>query len=154
MRVLSIERIDVGEIRVEALVRVAESALKTSSFPGLSARAFALLPGLGRHSCDNDAGVDLRRELADTETAHLLEHVAFELMALSGSPRSLHGVTRWDFAREGRGIYHVELDYDDDLAAIGALKVAAEVVEWLVSEQGAAPDIDAEVARLAGLRRS
>lgn len=154
MSVLSIERIDVGETRVEALVRVAEPALKTSTFPGLSARAFAALPGLVRHSCHNDAGVDLRRELADTETAHLLEHVAFELMALSGSPRTLRGKTRWDFARDGRGTYHVELDYDDDLVAIGALKAAAEVVEWLVSGEGAAPDIDAEVARLAGLRRS
>ncbi len=81
-----------------------------------------MLPGLARHTCDNDEGVDFLRELRDTETAHLLEHVATELAALSGSPRSLRAETSWDFARDGRGVFRLRFDYDDDLVVLGALR--------------------------------
>ena len=47
------------------------------------------------------------RSSPDTETPHLLEHIAEELMALSGSPRWLKGETAWDFGRDGRGVFRV-----------------------------------------------
>lgn len=131
-----------------------QSYLRTSRSRDLPERAVTLLPGLRRHSCDNDGELDFVRELRDTESAHLLEHVACELMALSGSPRSLRGRTSWDFARDGRGVFRVTLEFDDDLVAMGALDEAVRIVEWLLSsgERGADPDVDAAVARLARLR--
>lgn len=152
MSVLRIERVDVDAGRVGATVRVARGLESTSVSHGLAARAFELLPGLARHSCRNEDGLDLRRELAHTQTAHLLEHVACELMALSGSPRSLRAETRWDFARDGRGVYRVALAYDDDLVAVGALSAAAHVVEWLMIAEGEAPDVEALVERLVQVR--
>lgn len=158
MPVLAIERIEVAERHLEALVRVGDPQfMRTSAIPGLAQRALALLPGLARHTCENDDGRNALREFGDTETPHLLEHLACELMASSGSPRSLRGETAWDFGRDGRGVFRVRLDFDDDLVAVGALREAAVIVDWLFGESGesglAQPDITAAVERLRALRQ-
>lgn len=154
MVALSIEKIEVGRNRVEARVRVLDpTLLRTSSERGLSQRARELLPGLVRHSCENSQGRDFLTELRDTETPHLLEHVAAELMALSGSPRTLKGETVWDFARDGRGVFSVRLAYDDDLVAVGALREALAIVEWLFApDSQARPDVNETTERLRALR--
>ncbi len=155
MPVLSIERIEVATGHLEALVRVGDpSLMRTSAAPGLPDAAVKLLPGLVRHTCENDAGKDFVREIADTETPHLLEHIAAELMASSGSPRSLKAHTAWDFARDGHGVFRVRLGFDDDLVALGALREGAGVVEWLMGDRtGDAPDVAGAVERLRALRK-
>lgn len=149
MKALAIERVEVNKRQVEAVVRVLDpSFMRTGAFPGVAQRAGRILPGLRRHSCDNDKGHDALREFADTETPHLLEHVAAELMALAGSSRSLRGETVWNFGRDGVGVFHVRLRYDCDLVAVGALREAVRIVEWLVDPQVEEPDVDAAVGRL------
>lgn len=158
MNVLSFDRISVDPERVEAIVRVYDSAhSRTSSVLGLAERALELLPGLRRHTCENGSAHGIAAELADTETPHLLEHVAFELMALSGSPRTLRGETAWDFSADGVGVYRVRLAYDNDLVALGALRSAAEVVGWLFEGNASGtriepPDVDALAHALRDLR--
>lgn len=94
------------------------------------------------------------REFADTETPHLLEHVAAELMALAGSSRTLRGETVWNFKRDGQGVFRVRLRYDDDLVALGALKEAHAIVEWLLDpEHAAEPDMEAAIAGLVAVRK-
>jgi hypothetical protein len=149
---LALERIEVTETRVIALVRVASDApLRTSAVPGLGAAAIALLPGLVRHRCDCGDARGIAEELSDTQTPHLLEHVALELMALSGSPRELGGSTAWDSALDGPRAYHVGVEYDDDLAAVAALESGVRVVDGLLGRIPA-PDVTREVQRLAALR--
>lgn len=161
MRVVSIT---VDPARVEAVVGFeAAEPLRTSSFPRLSERALRLLPGLRGHRCDNGAGITFADEMADTEIAHLLEHVAVELMALSGSPTTLAGRTQWDFRADGHGVFRVLMEYDDDLVAIGALKEAMEIVDWLtgagsghadpVANEAGVPDVRSAVGRLRTARR-
>ncbi len=153
MATLRIERIDVRPSQVEAFVRVTDRAFaRTSAADGLPERALELLPGLSRHTCENGSAHGHAAELADTETPHLLEHVACELMALSGSPRTLRGETEWDFAVDGPGVYRVRLDYDDDLACLGALRNGVDVVEWLLDPSGERPDVERVVAELAVVR--
>lgn len=150
---LRLERLTVEPTRVVAVVRVRDPLpLRTSAVPGLAERLLEALPGLRRHKCDNDAGLTFVQELADTELPHALEHVAEELMALSGSPRTLRGETGWDFARDGHGVFRVALGYDDDLVALGALKAARELLESMATG-GPVPDVEGEVERLHGLRR-
>lgn len=152
MSVLRIERIDVGEHELQAVVRVTDPrAMRTSAVPGLAENAMGLLPGLARHRCDNDAHKRFVDEMRDTETAHLLEHLTVEIMSLAGSPRTLPAHTEWDFSRDGRGVFRVVIAYDDDLVALGALKAAAQVVEWLFGE-GERPDVDGVAASLLALR--
>ena len=126
--------------------------MRTSSAPGFAARAQSLLPGLVRHSCENDDGRDFISELADTETAHALEHIAVELMACAGSRRDLKARTTWDFVADGRGVFHVRLAFDDDLVALGALRDAVVIATWLLGPVGDAPDVDAMAARLREVR--
>lgn len=149
---MRVERVTVGPNRVEALLRAdADEPGRTSAYPDLPRTALGLLPGLAMHPCENESGRRFVAELADTEIAHLFEHVALECMVLAGSPRTLAGETSWDFARDGRGVFRVILAYDDDLVALGALRLAEAVVAHLTS--GApAPDVVAETARLQGLR--
>ena len=153
MPVLRVERVEVGERRIEAVVRVLDRArAHTRAVPGLAAAALALLPGLARHSCENSAGRSFGRELADTEVAHLLEHVTVELMALAGSPRDLRARTSWNTAADGPGVYRVAFAYDHDLVALASLKEAAGIVESLMGG-GPVVDVGAAVARLQELRR-
>jgi hypothetical protein len=153
MSVLLIDRVDVADGRLEAVVRVSDPAyLRTSAVPGLPDRLLSVLPGLERHRCENDAHRRFRDELADTETPHLLEHVSEELMALAGSPRWLKGETVWDFGRDGRGVFHLVLAYDDDLVALGSLKEGSAIVDWLFG-QVPRVDLDAAVHRLRDVRR-
>ncbi len=152
---LAIERIEVGEGELEALVRVTdERCMRTSAKPGLTDAALSLLPGLVRHTCENGAGLFVFRESGDTETPHLLKHVAVELMALSGSPRDLCGRTSWDFGRDGRGVFRVRLAFDIDVVALAALKEAVAMVEWLMHASGEQPDVRKAVARLRAVRES
>lgn len=135
---LALERVDVRDAAIEARVRVRDARLtRTSTVPGLADSALKVLPGLLRHRCDCGSSHGIQRELADTETPHLLEHIVLELMALSGSPRSLRGETEWDFAADGRGVYRVRIEYDDDLVALGALERGVHVANALLS--GAVP---------------
>jgi hypothetical protein len=150
---LSVERVCVGEGRVEALVRVdAGTPLRTSAIPDLMQEVLRLLPGIARHRCECGSAHGIVAELGDTELAHLLEHVALELMALSGSPRSLRGETVWDFAEDGHGVFRVVLEYDDDLVALGALSEAATIVNRLVDDPTVSLDVASSAARLVAAR--
>lgn len=150
---LSVDRVSVGPGRLVASVRVADGhPLRTSARPGLAPAVCALLPGIARHRCECGSAHGIIPELADTEVAHLLEHVALELMALSGSPRSLRGSTEWDFAADGAGVFRVALEYDDDLVALGALRASAEIVNALLDGDPHAIDIPAVTRGLAAAR--
>ena len=138
--------------RVDVVVKVESAeAMRTSLDNSIVVRALELLPGLATHRCVNDDGRTFAEELADTEVPHLFEHVVLELMAESGSPRSLKGETAWDFRRDGRGVFRVSLEYDDDLVCLGAIKAADKMIDYLL-RGGTLPDVGAETSGLAALR--
>jgi hypothetical protein len=149
---LSIDHIEVGEERLEAVVRAEPSLERTTHIEGVASRALDILPGLARHTCENGTAHGMVAELDDTETAHLLEHVAAECMALSGSPRTLRAETAWDFARDGAHVYRVRMAYDHDLVALGALRAGLHIVDWLVGLAAERPDVDTIIAGLSRVR--
>ena len=152
MSVLQVERVEVTSEAVVAQVRVLDPAfMRTGAAPGLAEHLSTLLPGIARHRCDCGSAHGVLAELADTETPHLLEHIALEVMALSGSPRTLRGSTSWDFARDGRGVFEVRLGYDDDRVALGALDVGVAIVDGLFGVS-TVPDVAAEAERLSVAR--
>lgn len=132
---LVISEVVVGPDLAEAVVRVtSEHSMRTSAYAGLSQRVVSVLPGIVRHRCECGSSHGIEAELADTETPHLLEHVALELMVLAGSPRTLRGKTSWDFKADGRGVFRVTLEYDDDLVALEALKRGTRIVDALLAD--------------------
>jgi hypothetical protein len=149
-----VRSIDVSPEAVEAVIVFAPGEpMRTSEAPGSAERVLRELPGMKGHRCENDAGLGFRHEVRDTELAHLVEHAALEVMALAGSPVDLHGSTRWDFAKDGPGVFRVAVAYDDDLVALGSLRAASELVAWAVEGAGEPPDALAEARRLRGVRR-
>lgn len=149
---MRVSSVTVCEDRVDVIVDVGDAeAQRTISDRTIARKALELLPGLERHVCRNSEGRTFAEELADTEVPHLFEHIVIELMAKAGSPRSLKGETSWDFKRDGRGIFRVSFEYDDDLVCLGAIKAASKVMSYL-TDGGEAPDTGAETARLRSLR--
>lgn len=149
MRVLDIS---VGPDRVG--VRLAfESGEPTraSECPGLADLVLSAFPGMGGHRCSTQSVRAFADELADTELAHLFEHVVLELMASAGSPRDLGGHTSWDFRVDGPRVYRVSLEYDDDLVCLGAIKAADRILRCMI-QHGDSPDVKAEARRLESLR--
>lgn len=137
---------------IDAIVAFeSDEPLRSSEIPGLVPAVLRSLPGLKGHHCDNGAGLSFAQEAADTELAHLIEHAALEIMALAGSPATLRGDTSWDFAADGRGVFHVRLGFDDDRVAIGALRCACGLVRVLARGEKP-PDVEAEARRLRVLR--
>lgn len=149
---MKVHAVTVCPDRVDVVVGIDEGGpMRTSSVPGVAERALKVLPTLEQHWCDNPAGRPFAEEIADTEVPHLFEHVIMEIMALSGSPRTLRGQTRWDFKKDGRGVFRVSVEYDDDLVCLGSIKLANLVMQHLLGTSEA-PDVDAETARLRSLR--
>lgn len=109
--------------------------LRTSSVPGIAEELLGLMPGLVRHPCDSGSPHGIAAELADTESPHLVEHVALELLALAGLPRrELIGRTSWDFARDGAGVFHVSMTGAPGVASEAALRQAVAIVSDLLCE--------------------
>lgn len=149
---MRVHSVTVRTDRVDVIVQVERAqVMRTSADPSIADRALAVLPGLANHRCHNDVGRTFAEEIGDTELPHLFEHVVLELMAEAGSPRSLKGETAWDFKRDGRGVFRVSLEYDDDLVCLGAIKIADRVMRFVL-EGGGPPDARAEARRLAALR--
>lgn len=149
---MRLESVTVAPDAVQAVIRFEpDQPLRTSGRAGLVDAVVRTLPGLKGHRCHNNEGLGFAEEMRDTEVAHLIEHVALEIMALAGSPETLRGDTAWDFARDGRGVFAVRLEYDDSAIALGSLTLAAELVDAL-SEGAEPPDVADEVRRLRGMR--
>jgi len=151
---MHVQSVTVCEDRVDVIVRVNDDErMRTAGDEIVVERVLELLPGLSQHACENDQGITFAEEISDTEVPHLFEHVVIELMARAGSPRELKGETRWDFRRDGHGTFRVSFEYDDDLVCLGAIKTADRLMAHVLDGE-TAPDVDAETARLRGLRRS
>jgi hypothetical protein len=149
-----LESVTISPEAVEGMLRFAPGeSLRTSECDGLADRVMMALPGLRGHRCDNDTGATFAEEIRDTEIAHLVEHAALEVMAMAGSPDTLRGLTHWDVTRDGRGSFHVRLEYDDSLVAARALSFAVRFVEAATSRAGL-PDALAEARDLRELRKS
>lgn len=147
---MRVRRVRGSRGRIDFLVRLAPGEpVRTTS--EMASRTLAVLPGLASHRCHNDEGRTFAEELADTEVAHLLEHVALEILVQSGAPEPTDGETTWDFERDGKGAFVVSLQCEDDRVCRTAMRLAEKVVRHSV-EGGPPPDVSAEVARLGRLR--
>jgi len=133
---LTVEAIRVVPGGVEARLRLTEPTLRrTSALPGIADRLVEALPGIMRHRCESRRSRGMIAEIADTESAHLIEHIALELLVRDGFLRTSHGRTEWDFRRDGRFVYRVFLGCEKTEAAVSALHEACALFAQLTRER-------------------
>jgi hypothetical protein len=105
--------------------------------------------------CHNGAGLSFRREAEATEIPHLFEHLILEIQDQVrrhvGEPFT--GETNWNWTIDPRGRFYVTFDYDNEIVALGAIRLAERVINALDSRDIAQIDMQREVARLRELAR-
>lgn len=149
MRALRVSS-DAGRVELVLALEPGDPS-RTSQAPGLAESVRRVLPGIDRHRCTSPGTGLLASEIADTEIAHLVEHVALEFAVLAGSPRTLGGNTDWDFARDGRGVFRITLETDCDALGEAAAREAVALVGRLL-DGSPAGDVAAVTRSLAELR--
>jgi cyanophycin synthetase len=109
----------------------------TNKIPGFYEVLTELLPGLYDHSCSvGRPGGFLQRLREGTWMGHVLEHVALELQNLAGAE-----VTRGKTRGAGeRGVYNVVYAYDQEDVGVAAGKLAARLLNHIISQTE--PDFD------------
>ena len=125
----------------------------TSQAPHLPNRLFRLFPTLARHKCDNGLGLTFRQECRKTEIPHLFEHLIIELQSQAQPAEVLRGETEWNWSIDPRGRFHVHVDFENVLLAIGAIRLAERLINSLDQRDIAAIDINVEMHRLTELAR-
>lgn len=145
-------KITVGPDKLTARVLVNPGApVRTSEDIEGTARVYYLAPGIATHACLGDAGEHFQDCMADTELAHLLEHLTVEIMKQTGLAGDVvSGRTR--SVPEDERLFDVELSCPDDALTVGALSSAAFMMQWaFLHPDQPAPDFPATVEALRRL---
>jgi hypothetical protein len=125
----------------------------TSQVPHLPNRLFRLFPTLARHKCENGLGLTFRQECRQTEIPHLFEHLIIELQSQAQPAEVLRGETEWNWVVDPRGRFHVQVDFENELLAIGAIRLAERLITSLDQRDINGIDINLEMDRLKDLAR-
>jgi hypothetical protein len=136
--------------RIKMIVQMPDpNRYLTSQVPHLPRLLLRLLPRLGKHTCHNDQGCSFRQECRRTEIPHLFEHLIIELQlqAQQNPEDYLSGETEWNWQIDPRGLYHVSVDYDNELLAVAAIRLAERIINQL-DRKDVSLDIQIEMMRL------
>ena len=125
----------------------------TRDAPHIPRFLFRLFPHLARHRCDNGNGYSFRRECHSTEIPHLLEHLIIELQGQAQKSGLLKGETQWDWRIDPKGRFHVQVEYENELLVLGAIRVAERIINALDSHEFDEMDIQSDVENLKRLAR-
>jgi hypothetical protein len=142
--------------RAQLVVEVPESeALTTRDTPRIPRILFKLLPHMATQRCFNDEGYSFRREAQATEIPHLLEHLIIEIQdqVRRGVGEPFAGETHWNWTVDPRGRFYVTVDYDNEIIALGAIRLAERIINALDSKDIAQVDMNKEIVRLRELAK-
>lgn len=141
MSMFEIRKVTVTPKSLIARVRIQDGApLKTSEDLEATNRVYELMPLIGDHACVNPSWDHFRDVLNDTGLAHVLEHVAVELLARYGATSISTGRTH---DTDDPRTWEIELACPDDALTLGALSSAAWIMEWaFTGGNEPAPDIN------------
>ena len=142
--------------KAKLVVEIPETEIfHTAQAPRVPRILFKLFPHMVTQRCHNGAGLSFRREAEATEIPHLFEHLILEIQDQVrrhvGEPFT--GETHLNWTIDPRGRYYVTIDYDDEIVALGAIRLAERVINALDSREIAQLDMPREVGRLRDLAR-
>ena len=149
-QLFDIIKVTVGPRNLEAVVAVSPDApLLTSEDPEGTELVLEIMPGLVDHMCLGDASSSFGEVVADTELAHLLEHVTVELLAQTDAAGD---VTGGQTVEVDERTYKITLACPDDVLVAGALSSAVWILQWAYSGGGEPePDVEAIASGLVDL---
>ena len=125
---------------------------RTGQSPHLPRTLLELFPDLTMDKCENDFGLSFEEECEDTEIPHLFEHLVMEMQGQALTPRrALTGVTYWDWTVDPRGCFHVEVDYENEFLALGAVRLAEKLINAIDQRRPETVDLESELEKLRSL---
>ena len=141
-QLFDIRKVTVGPRNLEATVEIAPSApLMTSEDPEGTA--------LADHYCLGDASSRFGEVVGSTELAHLLEHVAVELLARTDAAGDISSGQTVELSER---TYRISLACPDDVLVAGALSSAVWILQWAYAGGGEPrPDVAAIAEGLVAL---
>ena len=137
--------------RATLIVEMPETApFTTEGRPHIPRILFKMLPQMAAQHCFNDDGVSFSREAQATEIPHLFEHLIIEIQnqVRRGVGDPFSGETRWNWTVDPRGRFYVTVDYDNEMVALGAIRLAESMINALDRRDIAHIDMAREVTRL------
>jgi len=142
--------------RVRLVVEIPDTeALTTAEAPRIPRILFRLFPHMAAQRCHNDGGYSFRREAQATEIPHLFEHLILEIQnqVRRGVGLPFAGETSWNWTVDPRGRFYVTVDYDNEIVALGAIRLAERIINAVDSKEIAQLDMAREIGRLRELAR-
>lgn len=125
---VSVSAITVRTDRLVLAVEVAPDAPRYAT-PALAAALVRAVPTLPLHACVNERGSTFGAVLAETSLPHVLEHLIIDAQtraardaATPAAGATFVGFTTWTDEPAGRA--RIEVSYQDDLAALAAVRQA------------------------------
>lgn len=138
--------------RVKLVVEMSDpNKYSTRHSPHIPRLLFKLFPHLARHRCENENGYTFKRECRETEIPHLFEHLIIELQGQALRISALKGETQWNWQEDPKGRFHVYIEYDNDILALGAIRAAERIINALDDKSLDDIDTDREIAKLREL---
>ena len=135
--------------RIQLLVEMSDpERLVTSQVPHLPRRLFRLLPEMATHRCENGHGLSFRQECRDTEIPHIFEHLIIELQGRAQPVEVLRGETEWDWSVDPWGQFHVTVEYENELLALGAIRLAEKMIRALDQKELETFALESEMEKL------
>ena len=142
--------------RAKLVVEIPDTdAYTTHERPRIPRIVFKLFPHMASQRCYNEAGASFRREAHATEIPHLFEHLILEIQdqVRRGVGQPFAGETQWNWTIDPRGRFYVTVDYDNEIVALGSIRLAERVINALDSKDIAQIDMAREIARLRELAK-
>ena len=152
---IHIKKVVVGPRNLDATIQLSDDAPRMTSDDAIGTRCVVdLLPGVEKHACLGDTAPQFGDVVSDTEVAHLLEHVAVELLALTNRAGDITS-GRTTTLDEKLGLFEVSLACPDDVLVAGALSSAAWILSWAYADgEDPKPNIEAITQGLVALVKS
>ncbi len=160
-------------LRVDAVDAIVLSPTGLTVSSAAARRADTAFPKLVSHVCVSGGHQRFGEEIIGTEPAHLVEHLAIELMvqtaAFDERERSKVAIPdrqlRADHTYTGHTSqvnrlpsddpafdpYQVSISYDNDLVAIRALRYACDIASWIMSADNDPNGPSANIPSFAGV---
>lgn len=100
-------------------MHIQKDDVTTTHMPHVSTILQQELPTILRSRCFNEKNVPFYKEVVSTELGHLFEHILLEYLCMAkikvGYKEAIFsGVTKWDWNKDPYGMFHIELDMQQE----------------------------------------